>query len=364
MNDKFAAISSPIFNKDGGFLKELKSRASILLSENHDNKYADRWAFTKFAIFLTFSMALYLASLHSANIWIFTFVFILFVFISMLLAINSFHDASHNSVFVSSTYNRWLMVFVSIPLGVNPDIWTLRHVYFHHSYPNIDKYDLDIEPNMLLRQSPFHQWFPHFRYQHFYWPLVAAISLPYLCWYSDWLDQLGKTPLSRFSRLFTVKAWVKFLALKLMHLIVMVIIPLILLDSYWWQILLVYITSQMIASCFLVIVILGTHWAEVGFFQAEDRFIKHSWSHHAFLTACDWQPKSRFVSYILGGLDLHLTHHLLPGYSHRHYPQLSKIVEELAGKYQLPYRKITYRELFLLQQKFLREMGRRPINNY
>jgi linoleoyl-CoA desaturase len=59
----------------------------------------------------------------------------------------------------------------------------------------------------------------------------------------------------------------------------------------------------------------------------------------------------------LGGLDLHLTHHLLPGFSNRHYPLLADQVQQLARQYEMPYRRITYSELFEAQQRFLKKMG-------
>ena len=63
---------------------------------------------------------------------------------------------------------------------------------------------------------------------------------------------------------------------------------------------------------------------------------------------------------LLGGLNLHLTHHLFPGWSHRHYSALMLIVERLAKEYQLPYRRLSYPELLTSQLKFISKMAQKP----
>ncbi|PHX52480.1 hypothetical protein AO354_25890 [Pseudomonas syringae pv. syringae] len=52
------------------------------------------------------------------------------------------------------------------------------------------------------------------------------------------------------------------------------------------------------------------------------------------------------------------SHHLFPGWSHRHYPALANIIADLAPRHGLHYRCIDYRELLRQQRKFLRSMGR------
>jgi linoleoyl-CoA desaturase len=59
----------------------------------------------------------------------------------------------------------------------------------------------------------------------------------------------------------------------------------------------------------------------------------------------------------MGGLNLHLTHHLFPGWNHRHYDALAGIVAQTAAECGQAYRCIGYRELIRAQQDFLRTMG-------
>ncbi len=129
------------------------------------------------------------------NAWAFVGCYFLFVLTGMLLNVMVFHDATHNAFFRAAWANRLVGRLMTLPLGIDPDYWRVRHVQFHHAYANVEHYDLDTEENGVLRQSPFQGWRKHMRYQHLYWPMVAALSLPYISWIFDWSDRLGKTPL-------------------------------------------------------------------------------------------------------------------------------------------------------------------------
>lgn len=147
------------------------------------------------------------------------------------------------------------------------------------------------------------------------------------------MDRFKLTPVKKFSYLNKPVYWLKFFLLKIAHVSLLIVIPYLYTPFSFVQIIGVYLIAQMLASAFLVLMILGTHWADVDFFQADEQnTIAHSWHRHAFFTACDWQPKPRWLTHFLGGLDLHLTHHLLPGYSNRHYPELAHQVQKLAAQ--------------------------------
>ncbi|HOI67940.1 MAG TPA: fatty acid desaturase, partial [Thiomonas arsenitoxydans] len=62
----------------------------------------------------------------------------------------------------------------------------------------------------------------------------------------------------------------------------------------------------------------------------------------------------------MGGLNLHLTHHLFPDWSHRHYPALADLIAHLAPEHSIPYQRPGLRGFLREQQAFLRRMGARP----
>jgi linoleoyl-CoA desaturase len=348
--------------REFAFRRELRKQVLAHMNQHEENRYADSLLYLKGIFLAAIVASTYLFALKADTTLQFVCAYVTSLFMAMGLAMNILHDAAHHALCRTGFLNRIVMRLTSIPVGIDTDYWSIRHVYFHHTYANVEGYDLDIEPNAFLRQTPFHQWSPHYRYQHLYWPLVAALSLPYLNWFSDWADRFGKTQVSSHSNLTNLRGWLTFISFKLMHVTVILALPMWVLHDKrigWGIVLAAYFIGQMLASCFLVAMILGTHWAEVEFFQADvDGKLPHNWYEHAFLTCCDWLPKPTWLGYWLGGLNLHLTHHLFPTYSHRHYPQLAKIVARVAGEHDLKYRNLNYRQLLVSQQCFLKSMGR------
>ncbi|HYH56951.1 MAG TPA: fatty acid desaturase, partial [Anseongella sp.] len=51
----------------------------------------------------------------------------------------------------------------------------------------------------------------------------------------------------------------------------------------------------------------------------------------------NFAEKSSVVSWLLGGLNFQIEHHLFPRISHVHYPALSKIIRENCLRHDLPY---------------------------
>ena len=314
-------------------------------------------------LFLFISGSLFYGlTLSAGSVNTFTLCYVLFMFCSMLLAMNLLHDAAHGAAFRKPALNRWVNRIIALPLGIDPDYWTVRHVHYHHVHPNVDGADLDIEANAFLRQTPFHPYHSHFRFQHLYWPLIAGLSLPYINWVYDWSDRLGKTPIAHEKVLMGWRGWLIFLCAKSLHIGLTLILPIMLLSNISaWMIFGVYVISQMVTSFFVVAMILGTHWADADFFLVpNNQKMPHSWVAHSFHTAVDWQPKPRWLGYWMGGLNLHLTHHLFPTTHHRHYPALARIVQQTAKQHGWHYRQINYPTLIRLQQQFLKRMGQAP----
>ncbi len=362
-----AALPRFPLEADAAFRNDLRLEAQAYLTRRGDHRWADIGTALKAVTLVIAAAALYALALRAGSPGGFMASYTAFFFVATLLAINVLHDASHRALFRSIAANRWVARLASLPMGIDSDYWTARHVHYHHPFANVDGLDFDMEPNPFLRQSPFQPWAAQYRYQHLYWPLVAALSLPYINWVFDWADRLGRTPLAADQVLRGAGGWALFVASKALHFLLFVALPLhIAGPSVGWAVVLcAYLLAQMVASCVLVAMILGTHWADVEFFErpASGEPMPHGWYSHTFRTTCDWVVRPRWLGAGLGGLNLHLTHHLFPTYCHRHYEDLQQIVKRLAHRHGLDYRALGYRELVGLQQVFLRKMGSRPVPN-
>lgn len=345
------------------FAEELHAEARAYFEGCRAHRYGNAATAFKAVILAILTGVMFVASLCSTSSVAFVCLYVAFLVSAVLLSMNVSHDAAHGALFRSRALNTVAMRVVSIPLGIEPVYWRVRHVRYHHPHANIEHCDLDTAANRFLRQTPFQPWYPQFRFQHYYWPLVAGLSMPYIAWVYDWSDRLGLTPLANDRLLPGLSGWLCFVGSKLAHLCLCLLIPLAVVapSTGYGPIVVAYVLGQMVASCLLLTLILGTHWAETRFYDIGDGApLPHTREEHAFLTCCDWVPRPRILGGLLGGLNHHLTHHLFPTCSHRHYAALAPIVARLASRHGLPYRCLGYRELLSAQHRFLKSMGKRP----
>ncbi|RQH05642.1 acyl-CoA desaturase [Paraburkholderia dinghuensis] len=350
-------------SRHSSFADELRVEAGAYLKGRADHRYGNTVTALKAVMFGILALVLFFVSLRSTSGVVFVCVYVGFYVSAVLLSVNVSHDAAHGALFPSRTLNGIAMRVVTLPLGIEPVYWKVRHVRYHHPNANIEHHDLDTEANRFLRQTPFQAWYPQFRFQQYYWPLVAGLSMPYIAWIFDWSDRLGLTPLAKDRLLPGLGGWLKFVGSKLAHLGLFLILPLVVVapSTGYGPVIAAYVLGQMAASCLVVMLILGTHWADTHFYDVSDGApLPHTREEHAFLTCCDWAARPHVLNGCLGGLNLHLTHHLFPMFSHRHYPELASIVERLAKRHGLPYRCLRYRELLDAQRRFLESMGKRP----
>ncbi|MDR2875199.1 MAG: fatty acid desaturase [Methylobacillus sp.] len=363
-----AAHRRPVFRpSQSAFAAELRGAARAWLDARHDHQYANVTTMLKVAAMAGVAVLFYLAALSATRGYAYIGLYAGFAVTAVLLAANSLHDASHGAFFRSRGLNAAMMRVTAVALGIEPAYWQVRHVRYHHPNANIEHIDLDTAANRFLRQTPFQPWFPQFRFQHLYWPVIAGLSMPYIGLVYDWSDRFGLTPLARDRVLRGFGGWLRFIASKLAHFFLCLALPLWLVAPSvgYGAVIGGYVLGQLLASCLLVTLILGTHWADTQFYDISDGApLPHTREEHAFLTCCDWEASPRIMGGLLGGLNLHLTHHLFPHFHHRHYPALAKIVGQVAARHGLPYRCLSYRELLRAQQHFLESMGQKPVTSH
>lgn len=348
------------------FHQALLQASQDYLQKNNDHRLANKRNIVVAGGLFLLSIASYFYALSTQSSAVYIMAYSFFVILIMFLNVICQHDACHNTLFKNTRINRIVGRLVTLPLGIDPDFWRVRHVDYHHHYANIEHYDLDIEENGIFRQTPFQQWRGFMRYQHIYWPLIAALSLSWVALVFDWADRTGRTRLRENNVLSGWQGWLLFLLSKLLHLTVMIGLPLAIAHTHGISIstiLFTYLVSQMMASMLVVYLLLGTHWAETKFFTPPaNHQMPHGWYQHNFMTACDWLPSPHWLWRLTGGVNYHLTHHLFPGWHHRHYPALAQIIARLANEYKMPYRCISYRQLVKSQISFLRRMGTNNMN--
>ena len=87
--------------------------------------------------------------------------------------------------------------------------------------------------------------------------------------------------------------------------------------------------------------------------------LEGNWHAHQLATTSNFSPRSRLLSWLIGGLNYQIEHHLMPNICHIHYKKISGIVEQTAKEHGIPYHtKKTLRAAIWDHIKMLRELGR------
>jgi linoleoyl-CoA desaturase len=253
------------------------------------------------------------------------------------IAFNVMHDACHNSYSEKKWINRMLGLTMNA-LGSNAFIWKIKHNIIHHSFTNIDRIDDDIANGPLLRQCTTQRWMPLHRFQFLYMFVLYSVST--LSWMmgSDFARyfrrRIHNTPIRRIGFRQHAIFWVS----KLLYAFFYVVVPISFLGWHSWLIgfLVIHITMGLSLS----IVFQLAHVVEKTTFDVADsagKVIDSEWAIHEIKTTADFAPGSRMISWLVGGLNFQVEHHLFPQISHIHYPAVSKIVQQQCALFGLPY---------------------------
>jgi linoleoyl-CoA desaturase len=253
------------------------------------------------------------------------------------IAFNVMHDACHNS-FSDKKWVNNIMGLTMNALGSNAFIWKIKHNIIHHTYTNIDKIDDDIANGPLLRQCTTQKWLPIHRFQFVYMFLLYGVSTLSWALGTDFARYFRKrihnTPIKQID----VKEHVIFWASKSLYVFFYALLPIYVLGWQPWLIGFLIINITMGFS--LSVVFQLAHIVEKTRFDIADgshKVIGSEWAIHEIRTTADFAPGNRIVSWLVGGLNFQIEHHLFPQVSHIHYAALSKIVRQQCEVFGLPY---------------------------
>ena len=343
------------------FYHVLKQRVGTHLAARGADRYADRRVWLKGAIYTVIALTAYSSIvLNQVTGWIALIAAVAYGSAILLLAINLGHDAAHDTLSRKPWINRVVQSAIFALLGANSYLWRLRHVKSHHTFPNVNGCDIDIDENPFLRLSPNHPRRPWQRFQHLYAPITYWLVALHTIFYQDFV-YLRKRQLANMIDI--VHPWwvyALFVAGKVVYITVTFAVPIALVDLPWWQILLGALFASGASSILFVTLLIGTHFTEEASFPAvdENHRLPHSWAEHALLTAVDWSPSSRLAAFIAGGVNAHAAHHLFPSLSHVHYRELSAIIRQTAREFGVRYNETTLTKMLASHFRFLRSLSR------
>lgn len=275
------------------------------------------------------------------------------------IGFNVMHDGAHGSFSTNPTVNSIAAFSLNI-LGGNSFMWNIKHNVIHHAYTNVDGVDDDIDIQPWMRMSTTQKKYKFHKYQHWYfWVLY---SLLYLLWifvldYQKYFKKsIGVTPIKKMS----VGDHISFWGFKILNLALYVAIPIYMLGFTPW--LIGFLVFTCFAGFVISIVFQLAHTVEHTAFPMPDEVtgkMEDEWAIHQLKTTANFATHNRLVSWLVGGLNFQIEHHLFPKISHIHYPEISKIIRKACADYGISY--IEYprvRYAVASHVSFLRQMGR------
>lgn len=336
------------------FPKILRHRLDRLFADRQLSPKADRAMWSKiafgFAVFAASWGAIYV--MRPAN-WLFVSLYVLGGLVQTFLLLNIAHDSNHGAISSSQAVNKSLN-YVFDFCGISSYMWRILHHRGHHACINVHGEDDALTGRGLLRFTPHEKYVPVHRFQHFYaLVLYAFFSLDYVfvrdfeCFFFPSHDYLRiKHPLREYVTLF---------AGKLFYLSYMLVLPIILLHRSLWLVGGAFLLSHLLIGLSVALVFQTSHTVDDTYFPSARGEFDHG-IYHIFATTADYATRNPVVSFLTGGLNHHIAHHLCPFVCHTHYPQITRIVRETAAEFDIPYRehrtmtKAIWHHLVLLKQ--------------
>ncbi len=348
-------------DRDHGFYRSVRRDVNRYFEETGKSKYANGLVAAKGALFGFLTLGSYGAIMSNAfSPGVLLLFAILFGASSLLLAINISHDAAHDALTPNRRFNRVVHTLIFTLLGANAYLWQMRHVKSHHTFPNVNGCDIDIDHNTFLRLSPNQPKRSYHRYQHLYAPFIFWLVDIHAVFYEDFVYLFKRRLANMVDIRHPLREYVLFFLAKFAYVGLVPIAPILVLDLPWWQVVLGWMIMSFVMSVTFISLLIGTHFAEeIAFPEADaDGRIDGNWATHALVTSLDWNPTSKLANFFVGGANAHAAHHLFPTVCHAHYVDITRIIQKTAREFGVKYNETTLLRMVASHFRFLKRMGR------
>lgn len=321
------------------FTKEVKQRVNQYFDERKISKHANAEMVIKSIILLGGFIGLYILLLTGGfNIWqMWGLTFLLGVCVAGI-GFSVSHDALHGA-YTSNDRLNWLIGLSFDFMGANGYMWKITHNVIHHTYTNIQGHDEDLEVADFVRLSPHTPKKTIHRFQHIL--AFPAYSFATIFWLfvKDYKYFFAKKLGPYENKKHPASEWATLWIMKVVTYTYQLVIPMLVLDITWWQLLIGFLTMHLTAGLILGVIFQLAHVVEETEHPMYDDqgHIESAWMVHEMVTTSNFARRNKLLSWYIGGLNYQIEHHLFPRICSVHYPQISPIVKEVAQKYGIPY---------------------------
>jgi len=354
-----AVDSRLTFNRDNRFQIELRRRVDEFFRTTGRRQRDCPEMYLKTGIILLAFGGFYGLLVFAATTWWQALPLAVLTGLAMaVIGFNIQHDGGHNAYSDRAWVNRAMAMTLDF-IGASSYVWHWKHAVVHHTYPNITGHDADIDVGFLGRLTPHQKRLEFHRWQHFYlWPLYGLNVIKWHL-YDDFRDVvLGRIEKQRIPRPKGLEL-VAFIGAKALLLAMAFAVPMLLHRA--WVVLLFYCVTVTLAGVVVSVVFQLAHCVEEAEFPlsvATTASVESNWAIHQVETTVDFSRHNRLETWLLGGLNFQIEHHLFPRLCHVNYPAIAKIVEQTCGEFGVKYRQHdSFRTGLVSHFRWLRRMG-------
>ncbi len=348
-------------NKQPLFYQSLKEEVDAYFTAQNRKKTGDWRLYIKTLILISTAGLIY-GSLMLLPVpgWIALLSCVLLGFTLACIGFSVMHDANHGSYSTKTWVNNLLGLTINA-MGASSYFWKQKHNIIHHTYTNVDGLDDDIAKSPIIRQCKSQRWVPAHRIQHLYLLPVYALSTLFWIFTMDFKKYFTR-------KIYTTDAWkmgpwnhVVFWLTKIGYVIFYIVLPIKVWGFLPW--LAGYLLLNAAMGLTLSIVFQLAHVVENTEFETvaldEHKQIDTAWAEHELRTTSNFAMNNAWISWLVGGLNFQIEHHLFPRISHVHYPAISQIVRRKCQEFNLPYNHYdSLREAVGSHFRVMRELGR------
>ena len=340
----------------------LREISALLNDQALKSKLRVQWVVKALVSFLVYFGPLAII-LTTESVWLALLGWVIAGLGQALVGFNVMHDANHGSLPFSKATNE-VVSWIGGLVAANMATWRIQHNMLHHTHTNIYGMDRDLEADGLLRFHPEEKYKKIHRYQVWYATFLYGLLTLNWSLAKDFkqlvqFDRAGLLEKAGYSR---SRAWFEVIAVKAMYFAIWFALPWIFAPTGIAISILGYVVFHFVSGVVLSYVFQMAHvmdGVEQSFEEAatrgDERFA------HQLHTSANFSMKSGLVTWLVGGLNHQIEHHLFPGIYHGYLRKLAPIVQRMAAENGWPYNNLgTFADGLRGHFIKLRELSRPP----
>jgi fatty acid desaturase len=340
------------------FYPVLKGRVEVYIKEHGLDQSSSLMYFKTLLILLAWVVTFYFGMVKGYILGALAMGFVQSQF-GITIAHDGLHGAYSKNHYINELAGRTMDL-----IGASSVVWLHQHNIGHHPNSNrqgdschseCDQDDPDTRSGSpIIRLAPSMPLLWYHKWQHIYaWAVFCFVTTK---WYINDFKAVSRQKYVNID-FFKMATWEYFLLgiTKFLYAFYVVAVPL-----YFHSVpraLLLAALFMVVNSYVFVLMFSVNHLTDQVLFPDEN-VANRDWARLQVLTATNFAVGSEFWTWMSGGLNYQIEHHLFPYLCHVYLPQISPIVQQACKEYDIPYTAFpSYWDAFKGYYNHLKQLG-------